>query len=212
MHKPHEPTGAKGRFFLGLFFPPYVLYRVVSEGWDAVEEVGRRGGIDKKKGALYTCVWAGLCMLGWATPWARPLAYLVMPCLALYLRPQDTRVILNGIVRLRVKCALRATPTARVAVVRPYPWARRWGVYNREGGRAGWYRHEDKARAVVEATNAVASRREGPAEAGSWEKDVAELVDIIENDKGRMEDDPDFLEKYRSVLEPMVRQIVAGAG
>jgi len=40
----------------------------------------------------------------------------------------------------------------------------------------------------------------------------AELVDIIENDKGRMEDDPDFLEKYRSVLEPMVRQIVADAG
>lgn len=180
MLKPHEPTSAKGRFFLGLFFPPYVLYRVASEGWDAVEEVGRRGGIDKKKGALYTCVWLGLGLLGWATPWAHPLAYVVMPCLALYLRPQDTRTILNGVVRLRVKRALRATPTACVTVLRPYPWARRWGVYNRDGERARWYRQQDEARAVSEAMNAVAQRHEEPVEAGSWERDIAELVGNFE--------------------------------
>ncbi len=180
MLKPHEPTSAKRRFFLGLFFPPYVLYRVASEGWDAVEEMGRRGGIDKKKGALYTCAWLGLCLLGWATPWARPLAYVVMPCLALYLRPQDARVIVNGIVCLRVKRVLRATPTARVTVLRPHPWGRRWGVYNRDGERAGWYRQQDEARAVSEAMNAVASRQEGLVEAGSWERDIAELVGSFE--------------------------------
>jgi len=180
MPKPHGPTSAKGRFFLGLFFPPYVLYRIASEGWDAVEEMGRRGGIDRKKGALYTCAWFGLCMLGWVTPWARPLAYVVLPCLALYLRPQDARVILNGIVRLRVKRALRAFSTARVAVVRPHPWARRWGVYNRDGERAGWYRHENEAWAVVVAANAVASRHEEPSEMGSWEDEVAELVGSFE--------------------------------
>jgi len=39
----------------------------------------------------------------------------------------------------------------------------------------------------------------------------AELVDIIENDKGRMEDDPAFVDKYRAVLEPALRQMMADA-